>query len=254
MILYESFFILILISILGPVLGFFILIFFTGNERQVHFLEMENRQVMLEKELEISRYLELNQQIQPHFLFNALNSLLGLIRLKQYDRLSSSFEHMVMYLRSKYTNKDPLYPLENEISYTKNYLEIQKLRFGERLKIDWEIEEGIEDVAVIPYLLQTLVENAFKHGLEMIEGEGILSIRLSFIHKERVMLEVEDNGPGFLIESEQISTNENKIGLQNIRRRLSLLFEDKAEVTTANRSIDGGAVVKVTWPAKLYQK
>ena len=115
MISYESFFIVILISILGPVIGFFILIFYTSYERQIHLLEMENRQVMLEKELEVSRYLQLNQQIQPHFLFNALNSLLGLIRLKQYERLSESFEHMVMYLRSKYTNKEPLYPLDRLI-------------------------------------------------------------------------------------------------------------------------------------------
>lgn len=254
MIPYESFFLLILISILGPVLGFFILIFFTGNERQVHILEMENRQVMLEKELEISRYLELNQQIQPHFLFNALNSLLGLIRLKQYDRLSDSFEHMVMYLRSKYTNKDSLYPLENEISHTKNYLEIQKLRFGERLKIVWEIEEGLQEMAVIPYLLQTLVENAFKHGLEMIEGEARLVIKLYLAHKDQIMLEVEDNGPGFKKEAEKIDSNDLKIGLDNVRRRLSLLFEDKAKVTTENRSMDGGAIVKVTWPANIHQK
>lgn len=254
MIPYESFFILILVSILGPVLGIFILIFYTGNERQVYFLEMENRQVMLEKELEISRYLELNQQIQPHFLFNALNSLLGLIRLKQYDRLSDSFEHMVMYLRSKYTNKDPLYPLKNEISHTKNYLEIQKLRFGERLNIHWEIEEGLDDVAVIPYLLQTLVENAFKHGLEMIEGEARLSIRLSLHQKDRILLEVEDNGPGFLNNFDQSDSNDNKIGLDNIRRRMALLFEHKAKVTTVNRSINGGAIVKVTWPVKFYEK
>ncbi|WP_174729165.1 sensor histidine kinase [Mesobacillus harenae] len=250
MISYESFFIVILISILGPVVGFFILIFYTSNERQVYFLEMENRQALLEKELEVSRYLQLNQQIQPHFLFNALNSLLGLVRLKQYDRLSGAFEHMVMYLRSKYTNKEALYPMEKEISYTNNYLEIQKLRFGHRLQIDWEIEKGLNQTLVIPYLLQTLVENAFKHGLEMIEEDAALSIKISQLDSQTIQLTVEDNGPGFKEDYMELASEENKIGLLNLQRRLFLLFQQEATFTTKNRSHNGGAVVEVTWPLR----
>lgn len=247
MVSYESFFIVILISILGPVVGIFILIFYTSNERQIHVLEMENRQVMLEKELEVSRYLQLNQQIQPHFLFNALNSLLGLIRLKQYDRLAESFEHMVLYLRSKYNNKESLYPLEKEVSYTKNYLEIQKLRFGYRLRVDWEIEEGLDKVLIVPYLLQTLVENAFKHGFEMVEGDARLTIQVRRV-ESGILLRVEDNGPGFGIESLENEMDESKVGIQNLKRRLFLLFQHEANLTMKNRDHDGGAIVEVTWP------
>lgn len=247
MVSYESFFIVILISILGPVVGIFILIFYTSNERQIHVLEMENRQVMLEKELEVSRYLQLNQQIQPHFLFNALNSLLGLIRLKQYDRLSESFEHMVLYLRSKYNNKESLYPLEKEVSYTKNYLEIQKLRFGYRLQVDWEIKEGLEKVLIVPYLLQTLVENAFKHGFEMVERDARLTIQVRRV-ESGILLRVEDNGPGFGPYSLENEMDESKVGIQNLKRRLFLLFQQEAMLTMKNRDHDGGAIVEVTWP------
>jgi len=205
---------------------------------------------MLEKELEVSRYLQLNQQIQPHFLFNALNSLLGLIRLKQYDRLSESFEHMVMYLRSKYTNKEPLYPLAKEISYTENYLEIQKLRFGYRLHVDWEVEEGLADSLIVPYLMQTLVENAFKHGLEMIEEEAYLSIKLCR-DGAGVLLKVEDNGPGFKLDLTEDGSADNKIGLLNLKRRLFLLFQDEAALITKNRDDQGGAIVEVTWPLQM---
>lgn len=250
MISYESFFILILASILGPIVGLLILIFYSGNEKKLYFLEVENRQVTLQKELEISRYLQLNQQIQPHFLFNALNSLLGLIRLKQYDRLTTSFEHMVLYLRSKYTNNDPLYPLQNEISYTNNYLEIQKLRFGHRLKIEWEIEGNLNKALVIPYLLQTLVENAFKHGLEMIEEEAELFIRIQLAELGQIRLIVEDNGPGFKENTDLISIVDTagNVGLLNIKRRLTLLFPNQTSMTVRNSNDNGGAVVEVMWP------
>ncbi|WP_219620098.1 sensor histidine kinase [Bacillus sp. T33-2] len=238
---------MILISILGPVVGVFILIFYTSHERQVYVLEMQNQQISLEKELEISRYLQLNQQIQPHFFFNALNSLLGLIRLKQYDRLYESFEHMAVYLRSKYTAKEPLYPLEKEVSYTESYLEIQKLRFGHRLTINWEIEKGLEQAMVIPYLLQTLVENAFKHGLEMIEEQAELLIKINSLEDGRIQMIVADNGPGFPDEIASVP-GEQKVGLQNIRRRLGLLFANEAVMTAKTAPGKQGAVVQVIWP------
>lgn len=250
MISYETFFILILVSILGPIVSFSIFIFHIWHEREIYLLEMENHQIILEKELEISRYLQLNHQIEPHFLFNALNSLLGLIRLKQYDRLSESFENMVLYLRSNYKNKDPLYPLSDEISYTKNYLEIQKLRFGQRLKVEWLIGEGLTDAFIIPYLLQTLVENSFKHGLEMIEEKASLLIRIQLIGGNIVNLQVEDNGPGFKEDPFRDESN-NRIGLRNIQRRLSLLFGNEAMLKTQNRNEGGGAIVEAMWPLQI---
>jgi two-component system, LytTR family, sensor histidine kinase AlgZ len=247
MISYEIFFILIMASILGPLIGIFALIFSSNNEKQVYFLEVQNRQITLQKELEISRYLQLNQQIQPHFLFNALNILLGLIRLKQYDRLSESFEYMVLYLRAKYRNNDAMYPLENEVAYTNYYLQIQKLRFGERLRIEWDIANSLNKALIIPYLIQTLVENAFKHGLEMIEEEAVLSIRINQIDERVIRLVVEDNGPGF-VENPLTAPQDNKVGLRNIERRLKLLFASDAEIFTINKETGRGAIVEVYWP------
>lgn len=224
MISYESFFLIILMSIIGPVVGLFSLFFYNMHEKQVHLLQVQNRQITLEKELEASRYMQLNQQIQPHFLFNALNSLYGLLRLQKYDTLSKSFEHMVLFLRSKYQEKDALYPLEQELTYTRHYLEIQQIRFGERLVINWDIDQDLNKSLIMPYLLQTLVENAFKHGLEMIEDDLLLDIK---IQKENSMVicTVIDNGPGF--DKTVVSTG---IGLTNISKRLELLFGSKGRL------------------------
>ncbi|WP_339160889.1 histidine kinase [Siminovitchia sp. FSL W7-1587] len=228
MVSYENFFLFILISILGPVIGLLILIIYNAFEKQIYLLEVENSKVLLEKELETTKYIRLNQQIQPHFLFNALNSMFGLIRLKKYDRLSETFEHMILYLRSKYHQEQTLYSLREEMEYTKHFLAIQQLRFGERLHVKWDVEEGTEELLVLPYLLQTLVENAFKHGIEKVEGPGIVHIMIQSTAR-RLSIIVKDNGPGFAFNPlEEESTI--GIGLINVSKRLNLLFGEEARM------------------------
>ncbi|VEF46327.1 sensor histidine kinase [Bacillus freudenreichii] len=248
MVTYESFFLLILISILGPVVGLLILIFFNAFERQVYLMEVENTQVLLEKELETSKYIRLNQQIQPHFLFNALNSMLGLIRLKRFEQLSEIFEHMVLYLRSKYNEEQSLYTLKEEIEYTRHFVAIQQLRFGERLQVKWSIERGLENTLIVPYLLQTLVENAFKHGLENIEGEGTVQISIKTVDEKSLLLNVKDNGPGFSMNPLSHKSRPG-IGLKNVSKRLKLLFGDKAWIDILpNDQAARGGDVSVIWP------
>lgn len=244
MITYEMFFLIILISLLIPLIALLILLIYNTFEKQIYFLEVEKEHVMLEKELETAKYIELNQQIQPHFLFNALNSLYGLIRLKEYDTLAESFEHMVLYLRSKYDSKRKVFPLHEEIKYTKHFIAIQELRFGERLKIMWDVEEGLENVLVVPYLLQTLVENAFKHGIEKVEGEALVNITIR-TEGDWLYIIVTDNGPGFTknpLEDHVVGT-----GLTNVSQRLKFIFgeESKLIFTMNDAQHRGGKVTAV---------
>lgn len=255
MLLYESFFIIILISILGPVVSLFAIIFHNMSEKQIDLLRAENEQIALEKELQISRYNQLTQQIQPHFLFNVLNSLLSLIRLKRYQQLLQTFEHLVMFLRERYEVKDQLHPLQDEIEHTKHYLAIQQLRFGDRLQIRWEIDPLTSDAYIIPYLLQTLVENAFKHSLEVREDEVKLEIELERLRSKTtggfIRLTVTDSGPGFAINplsDELIHSNGKKgVGITNLFKRLQLLFGQNARIEICNDEANRG-VVSVIWP------
>ncbi|RWR06136.1 sensor histidine kinase [Siminovitchia fortis] len=253
MVSYENFFLFILISILCPVIGVLILIIFNAFEKQIYLLEVENSKVLLEKELETTKYVRLNQQIQPHFLFNALNSMFGLIRLKKYDRLEETFEHMVLYLRSKYDQEKTLYTLKEEIEYTNHFLAIQQLRFGGRLRVEWDVEDGIEEILIVPYLIQTLVENAFKHGIENLEGPGIVRIIIQST-KHRVSIIVEDNGPGFAFNPLEEESGIG-IGLNNVSKRLHLLFGEEADMDfslNGQQEKRGGRVI-VSFP-KVFER
>lgn len=244
MIPYEQFFFIIIVSILGPIVSLFVLISNQLKEAEVNLLETQNNRILLEKELETVKYYQLSQQIQPHFLFNALNSLLSLLKLKKYDVLNEGFEHMVLFLRYKYDVNDNVYPLSEEIKYTNHYLEIQKLRFGSRLTVAFDVDDDLMDELTIPFLLQTLVENAFKHGIEETEGQSQLNISITSDDYDQVKMKVVDNGPGFpSVDHVQLRT-----GLQNIVDRLQLIYGEKAILALENNLAGKGAVVSVSWP------
>lgn len=171
--------------------------------------------------------------------------MLSLIRLKRYDGLKEAFEHMVLYLRFKYVDKDPLYVMTDEISYTNHFIAIQKLRFGERLQVSWEVDIAVKQALILPYLLQTLVENAFKHGVEMVEGDALIHIEIKKYNKE-VSLTVKDNGPGF--QDTSFLDHYEGIGLKNIETRLHLLFGETAKLVIQPTVEESGGIVTVIWP------
>ncbi|MDW7682686.1 MAG: histidine kinase [Bacillota bacterium] len=246
----DFFFFIILISILGPTVGLVVLIFYSMMEQKVHLLETENKRIFIENELQRSEYLQLTQQIQPHFFFNTLNSLLSLARLKKIDKLIEALEHLALFLRYKYQEKEHLNPLQQEIDYTRHYLAIQEMRYGDRLKIIWDVDPGLSNALAPQYVLQTLVENAFKHGFQYIEGDFRLEICLSRkVVNKRDMLEmaVFDNGVGFTRQQQEENSFGDGIGLTNIEKRLHLLFGSQARIEiTAGIGTGGG--VRVNWP------
>lgn len=162
---YNQVVILIILSILAPIIGAITLLLMLVFERELDLLKSQNNKLKLEKELRQMEYLQLGQQIQPHFLFNTLNLLLGLARLKRFNELIRSLESLSMFLRFTYRRTSQLNGIEEELQFTMYYLEIQKMRFGDRLKVFSSCPENLKKMSILPYLLQTLVENAFKHGL-----------------------------------------------------------------------------------------
>ncbi len=172
----------------------------------------------------------LQSQIQPHFIFNTLNSIasLGMIDI---DRMQVLLEEFSNYLRKSFdfNNAEPLIPLEHELSFVHSYLYIEKIRFGNRLSIEWEIDANMNTV-IPPLSIQPLVENAIKHGILKSPKEGILRV----IIKEQVEgteVIVQDNGIG--MSSEKIAglflsnkkTNERSgVGLKNVNLRLQQLY------------------------------
>jgi len=244
MLSFDGFTLLVLLFILAPIIGAIALLFLFIFEKRIDLLENKNKKIELEKELQKALYNQLNQQIQPHFLFNTLNVILSLARLQRTSELVRALEVFSLFLKFKYKTNEPLIPLTHEIQYTEHYLEIQKLRFGSRLTVTLQCEQEILDAYIPPFMLQTLVENSFKHGLERKMGNAYLSIRF-FSENGLVILQVSDNGT----EEAQVpeSLEKSGHGLDNIQRRLRLFFDDRASLHILSHE-ENGTKVEVRWP------
>ncbi|MDM5360584.1 histidine kinase [Peribacillus sp. ACCC06369] len=240
MLSYEGFTLIIMLFILAPIMGAIALLFLFIFEKRIDLLENKNKEIRLEQALQEAQYNKLNQQIQPHFLFNTLNVILGLARLNRTAELIRALEAFSQFLKFKYKATEPLIPLSQEIQYTQHYLDIQTLRFGDRLKIDMECPDPLSIAMVPPFILQTLVENSFKHGLEKKVGEALLHIRFHQ-DSQMVYLEVMDNG----LMGHSV-TNEGGHGLDNIQKRLYLYFNDRAQLNISSN--ESGTNVEVSWP------
>src|SRR5699024_8837771 len=153
----------------------------------------------------------LQAQIQPHFLFNALNTIMALSEIDP-TRLMPMLEAFSEFLRGKFNfkNVDDLVSIQDEIDLIKAYLYIEKERFGDRLQIEWEIDD-VEDVSIPPLTIQPLVENAIHHGLmSQIEG-GTICIQVQR-QKSFVSIAVKDNGAGMSEEVRESLLQKNKGG------------------------------------------
>jgi two-component system, LytTR family, sensor histidine kinase AlgZ len=246
MITFNVFTALIMLALLGPVVGSITLFSILAFEREIDVLKHENMKVHLEKELQHSEYMQLNQQIHPHFLFNTMNLILGLARLKKNEQLIEVLEHFSIFLKFKYRVKEQLISFSDELEYTKHYLAIQQIRMGQRLSITYDID-SLSDLRVLtpPYMLQTLTENAFKHSLEKKPGSIELLIRFR-TDKTTAFLEVIDNGIGVITDDFSIDHTSGH-GLKNIKTRLYLLFGAYTFIHLEQMSL-GGVKVTVQWP------
>lgn len=171
----------------------------------------------------------LQSQIQPHFLFNTLNSLAAL-GITDSSKMLKLLEEFSNYLRLSFdfNNAEPLVPLSHELSLVRSYLYIEKVRFSDRLTVNWELNYN-GDWMIPPLTIQPLVENAVKHGIFSKPEGGTISIKLS--NKANVLkVEVSDDGKGISPEKQQNlftfvkSAQKKGIGLINVNRRLKQLY------------------------------
>lgn len=200
-----------------------------------------------QKELSQAQLRALKMQLHPHFLFNTLHSISSLIDIAPRDA-----QKMVSRLGALMRNtleqgeKDSV-SLEEEINYVKNYLDIEQVRFYDRLRVSYEIEKEVKD-ATVPYmLLQPLVENAIKHGIQDMKdgGEIWLSGKLEGVDHVRIV--VKDNG-----EKLKKTRPGSGVGLQNVADRLAAFFDDDYEMK-AERIAPQGFEVSIKIPYQVYQ-
>lgn len=222
MLTIEAFSLYIMICVLAPLIGAFTLLFLFVFEKRIDLIEKEKNEIALESELQKARYNQLNQEIQPHFFFNTMNSILSLARLERKQELIHSIETFSKLLKHKYKTNTTFITIEEELSYVLSYLEIQKIRFRDRLEYQITAEPDVQQAITLPFLIQTLVENAFKHSFEKKAGKAELAIHIE-AEGSALRITVTNSLPN---EGESDSAD-GGIGLSNISKRLDLLFPDE---------------------------
>jgi sensor histidine kinase YesM len=187
-------------------------------ERQEELSKRESQMLELSREAELA---QLRQQLQPHFLFNSLNSINALV-ISQPQKAREMVLLLSDFLRGTIRKEVQTWvTLEEEISYLKMYLDIERVRFGHRLKVDFSVDQETEQCKLPPLLIQPLVENAIKHGLYGVIGEVKIEMKCK---KEGNYLTLEIQNP---FDPEFISQEGTGFGLNSIERRLYLLFGRK---------------------------
>jgi LytS/YehU family sensor histidine kinase len=203
--------------------------------------ERELRAAQLETELARAQIDALRMQLHPHFLFNTLNAISGLMR-EDVEAADAMLTQLSELLRNTLQNEErPRVPLSDEIAWIRTYLAIQQTRYGPRLAIEIDVPPDCEHALVPTLILQPLVENAVRHGFAVTPGPGRLTIRAR-LRAGRVLIDVEDEGPGV---AEPVREG---YGLRNTRSRLRVLYPDDGASLTV-RSRDGtGARSRIDVP------
>ncbi len=203
----------------------------------------------LKRQVVEARMAAMQAQVEPHFLFNTLASIDHLIETDP-PRASKMQKNLIALLRAsmptmRESNGTGLQSLGSEMSVIQPYLEILKVRMEDRLETRIDVPEGLRSAAFPPMMLQSLVENAIKHGLEPKAEGGTLHVKAEIVHG-RLMVSVSDTGLGF---GQQPQTAGTGVGLQNIRERLNLLYGDEGKlIITAHAP--AGTMASITVPYK----
>jgi len=206
-------------------------------------LELRSKELDRERALKLvteARLASLTSRVHPHFLFNTLNSISSLIQ-EDPQRADRLVERMAALLRfSLDSAQSGLVPLADEIKITTDYLEIEKARFGERLRYHLDVPDDLLQIKVPPLSVQTLVENSVKYAIAPVRagGEIHLAARRS---GASILLEVGDTGPGF-----DISKIPAGHGVENLQSRLVVVFGEKSKLTCTSH--DGRCAVVISIP------
>lgn len=205
----------------------------------------EQKRLLLEARLDA-----LQRQINPHFLFNTLNSIASLVRVKP-EMAREMTVKLANILRALLRDHDTYVPLREELSFTDDYLDIEVVRFGpEKLRVEKEIDPRTLDVLVPSILLQPLIENSIKHGLEPRIHGGTVTLR-STMEGDCVRIEVADDGVGMGPRpAGALRRTGAGIGMKNVQERLEVLYGNRARFEVESRP-GRGTLVRIELPASL---
>ena len=196
----------------------------------------------------------LQSQINPHFLYNTLDSIMWMIEAEKYDDAISMVQALSRLFRISLSKGKNIITVGEELQHAKNYLDIQKYRYKNKFTSYVEIEEGIEKYKTIKLIIQPLIENAIYYGMEYMDGDGEIYVR-AYTKEEDLFIEVEDNGLGMqkaqveslLTDGTRIRSKGSGIGIRNVHQRIQLYFGTEYGLEILSEP-DEGTMVRIHLP------
>jgi len=209
------------------------------------------------KEQEQKRKIELKalqSQINPHFLYNTLDSIIWMAEGKKNEEVVIMTASLARLLRQSISNEDELVTVGQEIEYVRSYLTIQKMRYKDKLEFEIKADPSITQVPIIRLVLQPLVENAIYHGLKYKDSKGLLTVH-GYMKGENAVIDITDDGVGMdeetlkhIYDKHKVNYRSNGVGVYNVQQRLVLYYgkdygiiyhSEKGKGTTASVVIPG---------------
>lgn len=236
---------LVFIEVIANIINYaFVFFFWSLSYFSYHFLlnftQAEMNGLRMQATMKETELNKIKSQLNPHFMFNSMNSIRALIdenpgKAKEaVTQLSNILRNTLMMEKNK------LIPFEDEMKIVSDYLNLEKIRFEERLVFNIESSPETSSFFVPPLLLQTLVENGIKHGISKLTRGGEISIRSSVLN-DILTIQIKNSG---IYNKNQ--TSDSGFGLKNSIERLNYLFDEKATVTIDNE--DGMVLTKINIP------
>lgn len=195
---------------------------------RLHFrlIEQVKAVATAETDKERSQLQLLRYQLNPHFLFNSLNAASNLALSGDGEKTNEVLAKLSGFLRfTLEISPDQKMTLKKDFEVMKMYLEVEKIRFGKRLEVKWDVSEQVENVMFPSFLIQPLLENSIKHGVSNATHATTISITAKSLDDAKLYLQVSDDGPLTSVDS---LANSKGIGLANIKQRLNLFYGDNA--------------------------
>ncbi len=206
-------------------------------QSQERLARQQTETARLNEQLLKAQLNALRRQIEPHFLFNALNAVAGLVREKRNDAAVNMIAGLSDFLRRAVEDSDrQQVPLAEELEFTQKYLDIEKARFADRLQVSVDVPDDLFPAQVPSLILQPMVENAVKHGIAKRVQGGAIRIAARRCNG-RIMLTVSNDGPALPAGWEQTRIG---VGISNVRTRLQSLYGNQFDLSLSNE--DGGGV------------
>lgn len=217
--------------------------------------ELMEQNVHEQEEKRKSELKALQSQINPHFLYNTLDSIIWMAEGKKNEEVVLMTVSLARLLRQSISNEDEVVPIANEVEYARGYLTIQKMRYKDKLEFQIEVDSSILYIPLIKLVLQPIIENAIYHGLKYKESKGLLIVK-GFMKDGNAVLQVIDDGVGMdeetlahIYDKHKVNYHSNGVGVYNVQKRLKLYYGEDYGITYTSE-LGKGTTATITIPGR----